>query len=260
MTRKIKNNDSSLGAGLRPHPQLTACPSRVLRGTPQGRRSVSFFPFHDKIYRNPMKTELPWEIGQVILLRGVWHGVIHWACPARIVQDTPELVAVYWVAGTPTMLPRQRTIPQDFLTNNIRLYPSQWKGTDVLMLVTPGASHSVELMWEAGTNRMRHWYINLQEPLRRTRQGFNSMDHMLDIVISPDQSTWQWKDEDEFNEAVAIGVYSKEEALDIRKEGEKVIADLLAGKSPFCDGWENWRPPARWEIPPLSQGWDDLRE
>ena len=29
------------------------------------------------------------------------------------------------------------------------------------------------------------------------------MDQLLDIVISPDQSAWRWKDEDEFEQAAA---------------------------------------------------------
>jgi hypothetical protein len=102
--------------------------------------------------------------------------------------------------------------------------------------------------------------VNLQEPLRRTRLGFDSMDQLLDLVISPDLSTWHWKDEDEFNEAVALGVYSSEDARAIRAEGEGVIARLQARQSPFYDGWENWCPPAEWGLPPLLDGWDDLSE
>ena len=107
-----------------------------------------------------------------------------------------------------------------------------------------------------GQTRLRCWYVDLQEPLRRTVVGFDTMDNLLDIVISPDLSEWQWKDEDEFQEAVAIGVYSAEEARAIRAEGERAIELLRAGQPPFCDGWDKWSPPVEWQIPQLPDGWD----
>jgi hypothetical protein len=81
---------------------------------------------------------------------------------------------------------------------------------------------------------------------------------MLDIVISPDRSSWYWKDEDEFGEAEVIGVYSPEQARSIRAEGERVIRLLDTNASPFCDGWEDWIPPSEWGLPVLPPGWEDL--
>ena len=91
------------------------------------------------------------------------------------------------------------------------------------MLVLPGAAHAVYVMWEAGQTKLKCWYIDLQEPLRRTAIGFDTNDHLLDIVISADRSVWRMKDEDEFEEAVRLGVFSQEEAQAIRAEGERVI-------------------------------------
>ncbi len=124
------------------------------------------------------------------------------------------------------------------------------------MLITPGSSHAVSLMWETGQSKLRCWYVDLQEPLRRTSLGFDTMDHMLDIVISSDKSSWHWKDEDEFEEALAVGVFSAEEAQSIRAEGESVIQRFQSGQSPFYDGWEHWSPSADWGIPALPAGWD----
>jgi predicted RNA-binding protein associated with RNAse of E/G family len=138
------------------------------------------------------------------------------------------------------------------------LVERKWVDTDVLMLATPGAAHVVYVMWEEGHTSFKCWYINLQEPLHRVPMGFDTMDHLLDIVISPDRSEWRWKDEDEFREAVAIGVFTPEEACAILAEGERVVKLVEAGESPFCDGWERWLPPAEWGIPDFPVDWDDI--
>ena len=59
------------------------------------------------------------------------------------------------------------------------------------MLAVPGESHAVWIMWERGHTKLRCWYINLETPLLRTPIGFDTMDHELDIVISPDRSGWR---------------------------------------------------------------------
>jgi hypothetical protein len=193
------------------------------------------------------------------VLRGVWRQKLWWAAPVTVVRDDPDLIALYWPAGTPEKLPLERVTPQQLLSaEQVDLADRQWVDTDVLMLATPGAAHAVYAMWEQGHTGFKCWYIDLQEPLRRTRLGFDTMDHLLDIVVSPDRSEWRWKDEDEFREAVAIGVLSPEEALAIRAEGERAIRLSQEGAPPFCDGWERWSPPADWGIPELPSEWDTV--
>jgi hypothetical protein len=191
-------------------------------------------------------------------MRGVRKGKLWWACPMYVVQDTPELLALYWPVGTPTRSPIRRPTVQDELVNHIELEHRDWTDNDVLSLNIKGAAHSIELLREARTGKICYWYVHLQEPLRRTRIGFDTMDQMLDIVISPDRTKWHWKDEDEFSEAEAIGVYSHEKVQTIQTEGERVIAMLHANASPFCDGWENWVPPTGWTNPQFPERWEGL--
>jgi hypothetical protein len=191
-------------------------------------------------------------------MRGILKGKLWWACPAYIVQDVPDLIALYWPVGTPTRSPVRRPTVSDELYNRIELEDHNWTDNDILSLNIPGAACSIELMWSTDTHSLRCWYVHLQQPLRRTRIGFDTMDQMLDIVISPDRLSWQWKDEDEFAEAEALGVYSQVKAQAIRAEGERVIAMLNAQASPFCDGWEKWVPPKEWSIPDFPAGWENL--
>ncbi len=173
-------------------------------------------------------------------------------------QDTPDLLAVYWRAGTPLRRWVHRPTVQDLLSPHVILVDAHWTDTDVLSLIKPGTAHSVDIMWEAGLRNQRCWYVHLQEPLRRTSIGFDTMDQVLDIVISPDRSDWYWKDEGEFNEAISCGVYTPSTAQAIRLEGESVITSLVNNVSPFCDSWDDWTPPAEWHLPVFPHGWETV--
>jgi hypothetical protein len=200
-----------------------------------------------------------WKPGDVVLLRGVWHNNIWFACPTRVVKDTPEQIGLYWHAGTRCKQFYKRPTARDLLlVKKVKLVDHIWSGTDVLMLTKPGEAHSVWVMWYTGQSTIRCWYINLELPLQRTSLGFDTMDQELDIVISPDLSRWQWKDVESFQEMVEVGVLTVDEAKAIRAEGERVIQQMNAGESPFCDGWEKWMLPEEWTIPELPRGWDKL--
>lgn len=202
-----------------------------------------------------------WNYGEHILLRGVWRERLCLGCPVTIVRDTPDLVALYWQSGTGVKVPRERFTPRDMLSlEQPELVDSVWTKTDVLMLVVPGAAHSIYAMWDEGHTRFRCWYINLQDPLRRKPTGFDTMDHLLDIVVSPDQSEWWWKDEDEFAEAESLGVYLAEEAYAIRQEGARAVQLVQDAETPYSDEWRLWVPPAEWVIPGFPVGWDRMAD
>ena len=121
-------------------------------------------------------------------------------------------------------------------------------------------THSVLLLWTAGFRELLLWYVNLEDRLVRTPIGFDYLDQLLDIEIAADLSEWRWKDENEFQEAIASGLLTPEEADVIRTEGEGVIAALDAGRSPFDEPWDRWRPARSWRLPGLPDGWNDLHK
>jgi hypothetical protein len=71
---------------------------------------------------------------------------------------------------------------------------------------------------------------------------------VLDVVVDPD-GTWHWKDEDEFLEATTLGLFTRQKALEIRAEGERVIASL---PSLLPTGWETWIPNPSWSVDTLK--------
>jgi hypothetical protein len=184
---------------------------------------------------------------------------VAWAYPTRVVQDSPELVALYLQAGAVGWNTEKRPTPPELLRPDlINIIPHTWERTDVLILTVPGDAFSTNLMWTVGTRELLCWYINLQEPIRRTSIGFDTMDHMLDVVVNPDLSEWKWKDEDEFLEAERIGFYSHEQARAIRRAGERAIQLLTSERRAFYQAWEKWQAGSDWEMPRLSPLWDML--
>ncbi|MGE5072264.1 MAG: DUF402 domain-containing protein, partial [Anaerolineae bacterium] len=118
--------------------------------------------------------------GAPATLRGVAEKVF-WAYPVTVVQDTAALLAMYLAAGAIGKNVAVRPTPREMLNASaIRVVDQVWVRTDVLMLVVPGEAFGIYVMWEAGTRELTCWYINLQEPVRRTAIGYDTMDHMLD--------------------------------------------------------------------------------
>lgn len=200
-------------------------------------------------------TWTPYSPGGHVLLREIWRGEVWSVRPVTVVQDTPDLIALYIARGTPWKGPvslggEKLRLP----TDEWALADDIWRGA-VLRLTRPGDSHSTLALWDS-RGRFTSWYLNMEAPLRRSATGFDYMDQTLDIVVKPDFKTWSWKDEDEMEEAVAGGVYSEDQAREIRAEGERALARLLAREPPLDEPWEHWRPEPSWLVPVLTPGWE----
>ena len=194
-----------------------------------------------------------WQPGDTVALRYLMRttGRPGAAWPLRVVEDRDDLVALYLPRGTRfTQIRRSGGTFQ-------RVWGT-W-GRDTLRLMFPGCGYSIWLFWdEEGSRRLfRAYYVNMEEPFRRTAIGLDTNDHQLDIVVQPDL-TWTWKDEDVFEDFVRIGNYSQEFAQHVRQEAERAIELIEARRSPFCDGWEGWEPDPSWSIPELPPGWEDV--
>ena len=200
-----------------------------------------------------------WSAGQNATLRGV--GVkVFWAYPTIVVQDSSELIVLYMPAGVLGKDTPHKPTPQELLAvEEIRISDCKWNRTDVLFLIVPGEAFSTYIMWETGTKHLDCWYVNLQEPIKRTSIGFDTMDHMLDVVISPNMSNWKWKDEDEFAEAQKVGIYSEEQARKIWKTGKEAVRLITSERRSLYENWATWHANPEWEFPILSPNWDKVR-
>ncbi len=147
--------------------------------------------------------------------------------------------------------------------HELRLYQDRWhlakKRTNraFLSFAWPEEPYGVLAFWEPD-GAFAGWYVNLETPLHRTPVGFDFTDHCLDVLISPDRSTWTWKDEDELEEAVSLGIFSPADAEAFRAEGMVAVERIIQGEPPFDRDWSTWRPDPEWSVPILPPGWDTI--
>ncbi len=195
---------------------------------------------------------------QTVLVREIWQGRVWTARSMILIQDTPELIALYWVPGTLWKRARSHqggdVAVNDCKIGNWELRNVILEGGGTLRLSIPGAFYSV-LLFHNPDGTINRWYINLENPLKRTNRGFDYLDQFLDIIVEPDLKTWHWKDEDDFQEAQDLGLVSPQEAKMFRAEGLKALKLLQSRKSLF-NSWERWKPEPSWKIPVLPEGWD----
>ena len=200
--------------------------------------------------------------GDRIVLREIWQGRVWSARPVTVVLTSADWIALYLAEGTGWQQPR--TLDGQPVTPLTR-WEGKWclrehvhsLGSN-LLLVPRDAPYSIQLMWSSSWDEFQGWYINLQDPLEPSSIGFDYMDQLLDMVVTPDLSGWRWKDEDEFEEAQSLGLISSEKADYLRSAGLEALELIRNRRRPLDHPWEDWRPDPTSAIPVLKHGWEIL--
>jgi uncharacterized protein DUF402 len=209
-------------------------------------------------------TDRRWQPGDHALLRYRRRVPGEVMCPVTVVEDTPDLVALYTAPGTPikgqaTVNGQRLTRATSFLERErmvTSLADDTWTENHTLQLIRPGEPRATWLIWREGDWQHRAYYVNLQAPLKRTHLGFDTADYLLDLDVTPDLS-WSWKDEEEVAIAREHGIVAPAILDRMRDEGERAIRDIEERAWPFDAGYETWRPNPAWTIPRMPDGWDD---
>jgi hypothetical protein len=174
-----------------------------------------------------------------------------------VVLDSERLIAVYIAEGTAFKGNAHWDFDLPALEQEPPLIDYTWTGRRTLVLIETGALSGIYLSWHSD-GEFEGWYVNLQEPLRRTRLGFDTADKVLDIVIAPGLTSWRWKDEHDFERAQRSGLIDARRAKQLRREGERMLELMEGREGVFAEGWEDWKPPESWPISALPDGWDRL--
>ena len=194
--------------------------------------------------------------GDIVIWRSRPDGAVGYTLPAYVLQDDDGAIVLFQPAGTICKKrtgrrggPRGRNLV-DWSGGHEDVV---FKGPGVIRFHAPGSRYAVLRNWEEG--KARRWYVNLEEPWVRTPLGFDSLDLVVDIEVSPDLSSWSWKDTDELEWSVTERKLSREQATRALAEGRKVIEAIERRAWPFDGDWHEWTPDPSWPIPALPDGW-----
>jgi len=177
-----------------------------------------------------------WSEGDTIVRREVRNdGWVWMQMPVQVVRDEPGLLVTYTAEGTPLEFPPG---PEVHPWASVR---GAWEGHGVLALQRPDEMHAVLVFWQRPEREFAGWYVNIQEPFRRTAKGFDTQDLELDIWI-PAGGTWQLKDDELLDVRVREGRFTQDQARATRREAARVTAELDAGRRWWDDSWAAWRP------------------
>jgi hypothetical protein len=178
-----------------------------------------------------------WSEGDIVVRREVLNDGSSWLeYPVLVVRDEPALLATYVARDAPFAFPpcwRAHPWQRDGRT--------RWNGHGMLMLQRPDELHAIWHFWQGPERTFSGWYVNFQEPFRRTSEGYDTQDLELDLLIAPDGRR-EWKDEAEFEAGVRDGWYTPQQGAAVRAEAARVAAELDAGRRWWDTAWASWSP------------------
>ena len=204
--------------------------------------------------------------GENVVVQEVWRDRVWSARPMIVAQDDGDLIALWFPKGTawkrpvppsthPSARDRGERLARCLVKGEWVFVDTEWD-VSTLVLVRGDDWHAVWVSWLDDESPWG-WYVNLQQPIRRTPLGFATMDLALDVLVANDR-TWRWKDEDELETFVNMGVLDGELAARVREEGLRVARRAERNEPPFSEPWQDWRPEPSWTRPELPAGWDEL--
>jgi hypothetical protein len=190
------------------------------------------------------------------LYRSIYPGRVVYATPSYVLEESDVHIVTAVLPGFSCRLlvGSRMDIIAELAAGREQTEDRIWDKHTVVWHTRYSDAHTLGHFFDAESGRFKFYYVNLQAPVRRTPLGIDSMDHVLDIVVMPN-GEWHWKDKDELDEAVRLGIYSDAAASDIHREGERAIASLPAR---LPTGWETWRPNPNWPPLQLPEGWERL--
>ncbi|GGS32325.1 DUF402 domain-containing protein [Streptomyces nojiriensis] len=215
------------------------------------------------------------ETGQTLVRRDVNRTGRVWSEQAlRVVADTGEALVSACAPGAEARRPALYANARDGGERSVRteafeamamamtmatgeweLADAVWQETDLLLWKPPAAWFSVNAFFvpRGEGRRLRNWYVNFEHPTRRTEAGFDTFDLAVDLVVTPDLTRWEWKDEDEYARVRRIGIVSDTEHRAVDAARAQVLAVPAARAGAFAQAarWAGRRREPSWPTPRL---------
>ncbi|MDX3853913.1 DUF402 domain-containing protein [Streptomyces sp. AK02-01A] len=211
------------------------------------------------------------EAGQTVVRRDVHRSGRVWTEHAlRVVDDTSAALVTACAPGAevrwPSLYDKARTDGDRAVrteafdamaTGEWSLADSVWQETELLLWKPPAGWFSINAFYipDGDGRRLRNWYVNFEHPTFRTREGFDTFDLAVDLVVDPDLSRWTWKDEDEYAHVRRLGIISDTEHQAVEDARAQVLGMLADRSGPFAaaERWAAWRWEPAWPAPRLPE-------
>jgi hypothetical protein len=182
--------------------------------------------------------------GDRVVIREVLNGQVWTVRPVTILEDSDTQVVSWLAPGTlidyPVGVEHGEKCLSMWLSGEWDLFSKEFTPPGMLRVAPSGAPFEVLAPLVPGDG-VAWWYVNFQRPLQRTPLGFDTMDEILDLVVSADCSEWERKDADELELAVAMGYLSRLDAQRIDGACRFVESCLGRGDVPWDRSWSSWR-------------------
>jgi hypothetical protein len=192
-----------------------------------------------------------WPVGAQILLRHVLAGRTWSALPVTVVADdaTSTVVRIHagsrWLAAVGPDGRRRHGWHRSW-----RLAEVAWTGHDVTYLLEPDRWQGTAVCTDAATGTVAKFYINGQDPVRRTPWGLDTMDRELDAVLHPGTRKPRWKDAHRFARLLASRAIGPRAAWSVVR-ATRAAARMLSADAAARTRLREWARP-EWPVPDLG--------
>jgi hypothetical protein len=199
--------------------------------------------------------------GTYVAIRGVVDGGIWSATAATVVEDSPELSVLLVTPGCERQLATSSGHKKDgalrweaVKNGSWDLVSKPWERTRVLWFLEPRRYYSFSMFWNAATGELINYYVNFQVPFTRSHAGFDTLDLDLDIIVPP-TFDWHWKDEDDWEDALASGVFTDTHIEGVERAKTEAVKRIERDRLAHLDRWLDWDYPADWTAARLPVSW-----
>ncbi|MGH3488172.1 MAG: DUF402 domain-containing protein [Actinopolymorphaceae bacterium] len=126
---------------------------------------------------------------------------------------------------------------------------SVFRDGSILGFQLPDVWFSVLLLFQP-SGELAIWYVNFEQPYRRTPIGIDTCDHILDLVFDKD-GTHEWKDEDDYAHGRRLGLVTDAQHAEIERAKDQAFGMFEQRTGPFDEKWLTWRRGPAWPLPVL---------
>jgi hypothetical protein len=179
-----------------------------------------------------------------VLLRHVLAARTWCALPVTVLHDGGSQAVLRIHAGTAWLVAYQ---PDGRRAHSWHrhwaLQRAVWSGHEGTYVVPWGRWYGIAVFVDPPTGSVAKWYVNCQDPLRRTAWGFDTMDRELDVVLpAPGTGRPLWKDRLRLARAVGSGAFPAHRARLMLAQARQA-GDLLTSPG-FRSAVGRWLGPA----------------